>query len=236
MTITNFKNMIYGFINRESSLFTTTQGGSTDQVLQAMNAVRRDAQRRYAFELNRVDCFLTTSLAGANWQTGCKTTPGGATAVLMRRIDTVWNYATSGSIYPRSSRIDLGHVNDYKRELPVYGGSVSGVTNPNQVPATQRPFAYVNGSTLYVTPYTTSTTFLLNGIKWQDDLTGSEDPDIFLTYFTDWFQWAVLSYLNLFLKDHERVAVDAAMVRELWESVKEYDGQFINAGDGAALD
>lgn len=234
MTITNFKNAIYGFINRDSSIFTTTQGGSTDQVLLAMNAVRRAAQRKYAFELLRSDVFLDTSLAGANWQTGCKTTPSGATAALMRRIDSVWNYGTTGSIYYRSSRIDLGNINDYKRELPVYGQTLQ--INPTQIPSTIRPFAYIAGANLFVNPYTSSTTFMLNGIKWLDDLTGSEDPDIFLTYFTDWFHWAVLSWLNQFLKDHERVNIDVSMVRDLWESVKEYDGQFINAGDGANLD
>lgn len=233
MTITAFKNMIYGFINRDSSIFTTSQGGSTDQMLAAMNAVRRHAQRKYAFELNRVDVFLATSLAGANWQTGCTATPGGS-AVLMRRIDTVWNYATSGTLYVRSSRIDLGNVNDYKRELSVYNGNLD--IAPSVIPTANRPFAYINGPNLFVNPYSTSTSFMLNGIKWLDDLTGSEDPDVFLTYFTDWFQWAVIMYLNQFLADSNRVQVDAAMVKELWESVKEYDGQFINAGDGANLD
>lgn len=233
MTITNFKNMIYGFINRDSSIFTTTQGGSTDQALQAMNAVRRAAQRSYAFELNRTDVFLSTSLAGANWQTGCTATPGGS-AVLMRRIDTVWNYTTNGSLYIRSSRIDLGNVADYKRELDVYRGSEN--IAPSFVPSASRPFAYINGAKLYVNPQTSSTSYLLNGIQWLDDLTGSESPDIFLTYFTDWFQWAVLLYLNQFLKDGERLSVDATMVEKLWQSVKEYDGQFINAGDGANLD
>lgn len=234
MTITNFKNMIYGFINRDSSIFTTTQGGSTDQVLQAMNAVRRQAQREYAFELLRVDCFLATSQAGANWQTGCKTTPGGATAVLMRRIDSVWNYVTSGGLYIRTTKIDLGNVNDYKRELTTWAGTTD--VAPNIQPTAARPFAYANGPLLCVNSATSSSNYLLNGISWSDDLAGSESADMFLTYFTDWFQWAVLDYLNMFLKDGERVAVDKDMVRRLWQSVKEYDGQFINAGDGANLD
>jgi hypothetical protein len=234
MTIANFKALIYGFINRDSAIFTTTTGASTDQVLQAMNAVRRAAQREYAFELNRVDVFLGTNLAGANWMTGCKTTPGGATAVLMKRVDSVWNYGTTGTTYYRSSRIDLGNINDYKRELPVYGDRT--LIAPTQIPTTTRPFAYINGQLLCVNPYTDSTNFMLNGIKWLDDLTGSEDPDIFLTYFTDWFQWATLTYLNQFLRDGERVNVDSSIVARLWQSVKEFDGQFINAGDGANLD
>lgn len=233
MTITNFKNMIYGFINRDASIFTTAQGGSTDQVLQAMNAVRRAAQRNYAFELLRADVFLSTYMVGANWQTGCTATPSGS-AVIMRRIDTVWNYAVSGSLTYRTTKVDLGNVNDYKRELSTFAGAVD--ITQGVLPAASRPFAYINGTKLMVNSITTSTSYLLNGIQWSDDLAGNESPDMFLTYFTDWFQWAVLAYLNLFLKDGERTNVDAAMVQQLWASVKEYDGQFINAGDGANLD
>lgn len=233
MTITNFKNMVYGFINRDASIFTTSQGGSTDQVLQAMNAVRRAAQRSYAFELLRDDVFLVTSQAGANWQTGCTLTPGG-TGCIMRRVDSVWNYVTSGALYVRTTKVDLGNVNDYKRELSTWAGTTD--VAPNIQPTAARPFAYINGINLCVNATTVATSYLLNGIKWSDDLTGNESPDMFLTYFTDWFQWAVLAYLNLFLKDSERVQVDAAMVAQLWQSVKEYDGQFINAGDGANLD
>jgi hypothetical protein len=109
-------------------------------------------------------------------------------------------------------------------------------TTQGVLPAPSRPFAYINGTKLYVNAATASTIYMVNGIQWLDDLTGSEDPDMFLTYFTDWFQWAVIAYLNLFLKDGERVNIDAAMVTQLWQSVKEYDGQFINAGDGANLD
>ena len=233
MTIANFKNMIYGFLNRDTSIFTTTQGGSTDQVLMAMNAVRRAAQRNYAFELLRTDVFLATYQAGANWQTGCTATPGG-TSVLMRKIDGVWLYTTSGGLYLRNQRVDLGNVNDYKRELGVYSGALD--ISQSILPIYQRPFAYTNGTNLVVNGYATSSSFMLNGIQWLDDLTGAEPPDMFLTYFTDWFQWATIGYLNLFLKDSSVVAVDAAMVQNLWQSVKEYDGQFANAGDSASLD
>lgn len=235
MTIANFKARIYGFINRASTLFTTTEGASIDQVNYAMKDAILAAQREYSFELNRVDAFLSTSEIGANWMTGCKTTPGGATPVLMKRIDSAWNYSTStitaGTLYRRTSRVDLRAPGDFKRELPVDVGLVQ--TSIQSAQTTLGKFAYINGATLHVTTVATSTPVLVNGIKFIDTVT---DDDIFLTYFSDWFHWATLIQLNQFLKDSERVNIDLAFVNKLWQSVKEMDGQIANAGDGASLD
>jgi hypothetical protein len=231
-TIANFKAQVANYMNRTATSFTSVN--SQDMLLAAMNNARRAAQRDYAFELNRKDAFLTTSIAGANWMTGCKTTPGGATAQLMRRVDSIYLYSTQDTNYIRTQRIDLGGVGDYKRELPVNMGSVGQlITNPT---TTQRPFAYLEGQSLKVTTYSTATTFMLNGIAFLDDLADGDNPDIFLTYFTDWFLWATIIQLNLYLKDTERFPVDLPTVDRLWKSVKEFDGQMANAGDGATLD
>jgi len=234
MTIANFKARIYGFINRSSTLFTTTESASIDQVLYAMHDAIRAAQREYAFELNRTDAFLTTSEVGANWMTGCKTTPGGATAVLMKRLDSVWNYSTNsvsaGTVYSRTSKIDFGTVGDFKRELPIDGGSLT--LEQNTLTTARRKFVYLNGQNLHVVTVGTATPVLVNGIKFVDE---SADNDIFLTYFTDWFFWATLIQLNQFLKDDQRLNIDYSFVSKLWQSVKEMDGQIANSGDTASL-
>lgn len=235
MTIANFKARIYGFINRSSTLFTTTESASIDQVTYAMNDAIVAAQREYAFELNRTDAFLTTSEIGANWMTGCKTAPDGMTAVLMKRIDSVYNFSTStisaGTLYARSSRIDLDTIGAFKRELAVDSGV--GLLNANTQQVCRRKFAYVNGVLMHVVSLETSTPVLVNGIKFIDTVT---DNDIFLTYFSDWFFWATLIQLNQFLKDDQRISIDLAFVGKLWQAVKEMDGQIANAGDSASLD
>lgn len=228
--------MIYGFLNRDAALFTTAQGGSTDQVLAAMNDARRSAQRLHDFELNRIEeCYLTTSLGGAAWTTGCKTAPGGATAVLMKRIDEVWTYTSTlvgaTTYYPRAARIPFSYSGEFKRQLyPVVPFT------SNQTTQVTDNFAYAVGPNLFVTNATAATTYKLVGIKWLDDLTGSEDPDIFLTYFTDWFKYATLASLNKFLKDTEQVQIDEMTMRTLWESVKSMDGTIANMGESANLD
>lgn len=234
MTLANFKARIYGFINRDSTLFTTTTGASIDQVTYAINDAAMAAQREYTFELNRRDAFLSTSEVGANWMTGCKTTPDGATAILMKRIDSVWNYSTNsvsaGTVYARTSKIDLGSSGDFKRELPVDGGSLT--LNQSTLSVARRKFAYFDGPTLKITTIGSTSSVLLNGIKYIDAVT---DNDIFLTFFSDWLHWATLIQLNQFLKDEQRISVDAAFVSRLWSSVKEMDGQIANSGDIAGL-
>jgi hypothetical protein len=240
MTIANFKARIYGFINRASTVFTTSDTASIDHVLAAMNDARRAAQKEYAFELCRADVFLTTSEVGANWMTGCKTTPDGGTAALMKRIDSVWNYSTNtipaGTAYIRTTRIDFGHVNDFRREVGVDGGSEFSSQTATGIQIFRRKFAYMNGQNLCVVSVDTAAPLLLNGIKFLDDLTGNEDTDIFMVYFADWFFWATLIQLNQYLKDDQRLNIDASFVGRLWQAVKEMDGQIANSGDNATLD
>jgi hypothetical protein len=235
MTINNFKARIYGFINRSSSLFTTTEGATIDQVDYAMNDAALAAQREYTFELNRVDAFLTTSEVGANWMSGCKTTPNGATAVLMRRVDSVWNYSTNavtaGTVYARTSRLDLGTSNSFRRQLPLDAGSLT--LDQVQSAVARKKFAYTQGTKLKVTTVGTATPVLVDGISLVTTVT---DDDIFLTYFPDWFHWATLIQLNQFLKDDQRVSIDLVFVNKLWQSVKEMDGQIANSSDIASLD
>lgn len=235
MTIANFKIQIAAYLNRTVASFTV---GGVDLLLGAMNDARRAAQREHAFELLRdEDIFLSTSAAGANWQTGCKTTPGGSTAVLMRRVDEVWNYSTSAvgvtAYYPRTTRIDFGYSGEFKRELPV--ADSQQIVYPQDY-ALSRRFAYLVGPKLFVSTTTTATIYKLVGIKWLDDLIDADTPDIFLTYYTDWFKYATIAALNVYLKDSERFAIDATVMGRMWTSVINHDGSIANAGESISLD
>lgn len=234
MTLANFKQQVANMMNR--TLASLTSDNSQDMLLMAMNDARRAAQRDHEFELNRTeDAYLSTSASGANWQTGCKTTPGGATAVLMRRIDEVWNYSTStaaATFYPRTTRIDFSYSGQFKRELATQSDRL---TNPQDY-AVQNRFAYCIGSTLYVTTVTSATIQKLVGVKFLDDLADGADPDIFLTYFPDWLRYATIAALNVYLKDSERFPIDQKVMDRLWQSVKQYDGGIANMGESVNLD
>lgn len=235
MTIATFKARVAAIMNRDANLFVV---GGVDNLLQAMNDARRAAQRDHNFQLLKREAFISTSMVGANWQTGCTATPGGS-AVQMKRIDGVWNYTTgtigASTVYLRTSFIDSGVLGDYRRTLPVYDTAQLIVTNQ---PATfvRRTFWYTQGTKLYVTNTTSATTYLVEGIEWLDDLTGAESPDMFLTYFTDWFTYATIAALNYYLKDNEKFPIDQVVMSRLSESMKQMDGDIANSGQWTNLD
>ena len=237
MTIANFKTFVEAWLNRTTGSFTV---GSFDCLLAAMNDARRAAQRDHDFELLRTqDSFLTTSAGGADWSTGCKATPGGATAQLMKRVDSVWQYSTTTigatTVYLPTARVPFDTSGDLKRNLPVVDTAYLTVNQPN--PFIQTQFAYSVGTKLCVNGVNSSTaTYKLFGIAWLDDLAGSESPDIFLTYFTDWFRMATVAALNTYLKDAERFAIDLTILDRAWQSVKQHDGTVANMGEQSNLD
>lgn len=241
-TISQLKARILGFINRDKTVFNTeSSGNNIDQVLAAINDARRSAQREYNFALLQGDAFLSTSEVGANWMTGCKTTPGGITTQLMKKIDSVYNFSTNvipaGTVYVRTTKIDFGNVNDYKREVPVDSGSQYLLQQTaTGILLARRKFAYINGQMLSISTINTTSNVMVNGTTFLDDLLPSDSADLFLTYFTDWLFWATIAQLNQFIKDDQRINIDASFVGKLWQSVKEMDGQIANSGDSATLD
>lgn len=223
-------------MNRTAGSFTV---GTQDNLLNAMNDARRAAQRAHNFELLRTgDAYLTTSSGGAPWTTGCKTTPGGGTAILMKRIDSVWQYSStvisSTTYYIPTARVPFDTSGDLKRNLPVV--NTAYLTVNQQTPFVTAQFAYVVGINLFCTAIPGTATYKLYGIQWMDDLTGSEGPDIFLTYFTDWFRIATIFFLNTYLKDNERFPIDAQVLSAAFKSMTQMDGDVANMGEQANLD
>lgn len=237
MTLANFKIQVANKLNRTPASLTSVN--SQDMILAAVNDARMAAQRAHEFELNRTeDAYLSTHLGGANWMTGCKTTPGGATAVLMKRVDEVWNYSSyvigATTYYPRTTRIPFSYTGAFKRELPIVDVRFNPAQSSNAT--TMDQFAYTNGTQLFVTTTTTATNYKLVGIKFLSDLADGDSPDIFLTYFTDWLRYATIAALNVYLKDSERYPIDQNILNRLWETVTTLDGTIANMGESVNLD
>lgn len=236
MTIANFKLMIESWLNRNTGSF--TQNG-VDNLLNAMNDARRMAMRDHDFELLRTgDCYISTHAGGADWSTGCFTTPALSVQQKMKRIDSIWQFSTmnvgASAYYVPTARIPFNTQGDLKRDLPVVDMQFLTINQPQ--PFVPIVYGYAVGTTLFVTGITSAATYKLYGIKWLDDLTGSESPDIFLTYFTDWFRTATVFCLNNYLKDSERFNIDVSSMSRAWSSVCQMDGTIANMGEQSNLD
>jgi hypothetical protein len=235
MTIANFKTMVAALVNRTAAELIVN---SQDLILLSLNDARRAAQRMHDFELNKTeDAYLSTHFGGANWMTGCKTTPGGVTGLLMKRVDEVWNYTTqtvgASTYYPRTSQIDFGDSARFRRELTMQGALDN--TQNHSANSTSR-FAWASGSNLHISTATDATIVKLVGIQFLDDLTDASSADIFLTHFVDWLKWATIGALNIHLKDAERFPIDQALVDSMWQSVKTYDGTIANMSGAVDLE
>jgi hypothetical protein len=235
MTITNFKTVVAAYMNR--SLASLTDVNGQDILLLAMNDARRDAQADHPFELLRTeDVYLSTHAGGTSWMDSCETAPSSGVNVKMRRIDEIWNYGPyvidGTTYYTRSTRIPYNYTGFFKRELD----SATRLRWNDQTNSATNQFAYCNGDKLFVTASNTATYYKIVGVKWLTDLDGSEDPDLFLIYFTTWFKYATILALNVYLKDEDRFGIDKTEFAVAWERVKSMDGSIANMGESADLD
>jgi len=228
MTYANFKDLVCSYDNRLAALYASV--GAQDVVLAAMNDARRQAQRKYKFNLAKRVAFVPLSILASPFLTSFKSTPGGATTVVVNRLDELWEYSTatvagSTGYYPTNKldirrRVELEYAVP-QRPWPWQGSAV----------ATQASFAYCVGPNVYHSNLTTQTTFMAYVVEFLPDLDASATSDIFLDYFTDWLKFATLMNLNIWKKDSERFNIDSTVMQTLWDSVTQYDSNQESIGE-----
>lgn len=228
MTYTNFKDLVCSYSNRLSALYSSV--GAQDIVLAAMNDARRDAQRRYKFNLAKRQAFVKLSVLPQSMLTDFDVDPSGSgAAVVVSRLDDLWSYGTTTinattAYYPTlrldfRSRAELEYAVP-QRPWPWQGSSAS----------TQADFAYSVGTNIFHSNLTVQTWYLAYVVEFLPDHDGGAGVDFFLTYFVDWLKFATLANLNVWLKDSERFQIDAAVLGAAWSSVTEFDAQHAQQG------
>lgn len=220
MTYANFKDMLSSYNNRLAALFVTV--GSQDIVLIAMNDARRDAMRRYKFNMTQRQAFVDLSLAPASMLSAFKDLPSGSNTVVVSRLDMLWEYnsasVSSTTRYYPTKALDIRSMTSMKNAIPV-----QLVRAGNAVGITQQDFAYIQGTDVRHSNLTAPTNYMASVCEFLPDFASGDSPDIFLTYHTDWLKWATLLNLNMWLKDNERFQIDATVLQKSWESVTQFD-------------
>ena len=227
MTYANFKTTVLSYVNRSSAVFTA---GTLDYVLTAMNDARRDAQRRYTFNLLRTQAFGQLSLAPCNLLTDFDTTPVSGTLIVVKQIDGVYTYdsATVGATlrYYRQNKVPFHRQSQFDMELDVdptaFGGSQNVITGQL---STARQFVYQQGNNLFHSTLSTPAWYLCDVVQWLPDHDGGAGEDVFLTYCSDWLKWATLVNMNVYLKDDQQVSISASLLERSWNSVMQFDSQ-----------
>lgn len=249
-TIAQFKARVLGYVGRDISVF---NDGTNDNVLEAMNDARREAQESYTFgQLKCNGGLYFNGSAGSQWKTpdaggyGPYTTDNvSSTPYILNGIDTLWNYVkdNQGNLQP-TNRIDLATPNMFRRLLPVNMGfpfsQLSQQQNPpyyfNTVPS-QQTFAYVEGSRVYLNNQSQPVWIMFRGTQQLPDLDSDDTSDFFVDNYSTWLLWSTLQNLNGYLKDDQRVQISQPLLASSYDKMCFDDTQKALQGDDwSALD
>lgn len=226
MTYANFAAEVAAYLNRSTASLTVN---GVDLVLSAANKAKAEAQRRRNFKMARTNAFVVASMDGTLLSTA-RTTPVSTGGVLVgvKVVEFVWLYATIGASYRRARRVPMITPGDLALYYP------QGTERDWQSPPPTVPYwdvaemrAYIRGQTIYLTGAAPSGTayLYLDVIQYLPDYTGS-NTDFFLDYHSDWLLAKTLDYLNIYIKDDQRVMISQSRLEAAWTSVCSFDDSY----------
>jgi hypothetical protein len=194
-----------------------------------MNMVKLDAQRRHNFKQLRGSGFISTSITGVQLSTATSDYAG-TTPLAFKYVESMWLPFLNGVTYYRGNRIPAMTIGDQKL---VHGTATqSTVAYPATLPpntATNQPMNYrwfQNGTLVCVNGVFTASTFWIDGITQLSAYDGTTTTDDFFVLNNhDWLFLASLDYMNLFLKEDQRVQISTTKMERLWNSVCANDEQ-----------
>lgn len=228
ITQANLKIKIAAYINRTAAELVIS---SYDLILDAMNMAKLGAQRKHDFKMCRTRGFIQTSLLGAQMST-ITSDAAATTPIVMKSLEAMGTYTTDGSgnthwaqnVTARTSldeRLYHPNVNSWAQmaNVAVPPGSV--------VWQTSQQLWWQEGTMVYVSGLTAASPFMVKGFQYLPDYDGTSGTnDFFLTYHHDWLFVASLDYMNLFLKEDQRIQISSTKMEQLWNAVVSYDESF----------
>jgi hypothetical protein len=231
MTYAQFRNAVTAFTNRTEA---DLNKNGVDMVLIAANMAKAEAQRRKKFNMSRDRAFISAKADGTDIS-AFTTLPGSGTAVKVAGIESVWLYSFDGAYYTRARLVKMISSQDIRNYYPVGN---SGELNP--APVTQDSstlVCYVRGTKLYFLGLTNASGVyaMADVFKYMPDYSGT-NTDFFLDYHSDWLIAKTVDYLNIFLKEDQRVAISQGKLEATWTSVTAFDDDFAGgSSDDAGL-
>jgi len=224
---TNMQSRLAAYIDRTVAELTVN---ALTLGLDAMNMAKLDGQRRHNFKMNRSPGWITTQLTGAQMST-ITSDQAGTTPLATKYIEAMWTWASNGTTVYRWNRVPAMTLGDQKL---LY----STTTTQDYLYPVALPPNTVNYLSQDLRWFQQGTLVCVNGVFqpqqfWVDviqflpayDGTTATD-DFFLTYYWDWLFMASLDYLNLFLKEDQRIPISATKMERLFNTVCANDEQF----------
>lgn len=228
-------------MQRDATLFNSPAGGGeVDKLANAINMSKNWAQRMRDFESAKVQVDVPVQKTVGGPLSGAVLSSDGVTSVRVKKIDRGFVPSTDGGKYP----VDLiSREEQVRRVQRIVEEYCPEDRTSNSIPSPYVTFSIVQqGQTIFLHPWSDalfasgSATLILDVVQWMPDYSGPTDEDFFLIEGLDWMLLKTISYLNLFLKDDNRIIVPAAMVKEAWESFVAWDESAVGATTPINLD
>lgn len=232
-TSAQLKTAVAGFMQRDPSVFIRGTGVSqVDVLLLAMNNARLYAERLVDFELakDQVD-FPDVSLTdGVDMSTAVL--HGTTTPADVKKIVVPYLPLADGTNYP----VDLWTKRAWSDKLKRRYESARPTDTSDYAQLTEAPFVVIqNGTTLMVAPADTtafpSSTFTLSAdcYLWLPTYVTGTESDFLLDKCFDWMLFYCVSQLNFFLKEDERVQLSAAILKDTWDALVNWNNTLMTA-------
>jgi hypothetical protein len=234
MDIEQFRNLVAGYTNR-TLISLVDEDTSVDYVNTAMNQAKKWAQREHNFELCRCSVDVVTSKSAGGDLLSAKlhgTNEGVKLKLIERAFVPIGGGYIPANYISRNNQvktIQRASVNPRDRRGE---RGVAACSTPQQYNVVRQ------ANTILVEPwndsdFSTSMTTVLDIVRWlpeygvslgSDGLPeGTIETDFFLEDCDDWLLLRTLSFLNLYLKEDQRVAISAAAMKDAWGSVLTWD-------------
>ena len=239
MTYGNFKDYVAAFMQRSEASFVA---GTVDILGVAINEARRSLERRGDFEMSRVAAKITLNTNGTESLL--------STAVLFSDGVTSVNVKTPRKAFVLSGAsvwvpIDIIsrdiHVEKYKRDLGITSATTLADLADSQLNEGYKLVRF--GMSVYVAPagatnYGDSSTVAvkLDAIRWLDAYTADDDTDFLLEYCPDLVLMQTVKWLNLSMREDERIPVSAEAFAEAWMTMEDWNRSIAISDDDSRME
>lgn len=197
-TITNLKDLVAIGLGRTSATDLTING--VDYGIYALNAARRYIERAHDFKYAESDVYLSVPSTGGLITACYATSALTGTAIGVKRIDSILLPLTANSEYvPIEFLTNDAFVSRVRRAV---GRAVFDATKTLAALgfSTENTLAYQNGQTIFLHPFTSTTTVRMNVCRWMPDYTTGSDTDFFTAYGPEVLQWAAVLEVNKYFR------------------------------------
>jgi len=242
MNLGQLKTKVAAYCNRDVASFVVN---GFDVLTDAINQARRWAQLVHDFNYCRARGVFNVS-----FQTGGDITSlvavGTTNPLDVKKIEGAYIQDPNNITYSYSGipiKIYSRWV-DKQRQTRLYRGGdpysyPNGTTIPTLIQQPNDVQLIIQNTQAYLTPGVisayqslSSLNIILDVIAFQPDLVNDTDQDFFCNYCNPWLTQASINGLNVYLKEDERLQLQAAGLEKMWTAILAWDAALDGEDDG----